>query len=151
MASLAGPVPAGAESGARARLTVRVEADNVAARVVLDGRERGEAPLTVGVAPGDHAVELRWAGGVSRANVSLRDGDHHVMVVTTEPIGTLGTIVVPVAGVAVAVDGTARGQGPLAVPVQPGEHVVRLSWPDGRAVTRSVSVRAGDRLKLRVR
>jgi hypothetical protein len=146
VASMATPV--GASTGV-ARLTVRVEADSVGAQVRLDGRDRGAAPLTLDVPAGDHAIVLRWPGGTSRTDVSLRAGDHHVVVLTTEPIATLGTIVVDVPNVVVFVDGKARGRGPVSVPVRPGDHVVRVLWPDGRSDTRNVVVRAGDRLQLR--
>lgn len=140
-------LPAWAASSA-ARLTVRVDAQDLDARVWVDGRELGSTPVSLEVDPGAHVVDLQWSGGRSSTDVALSSGDHQILVLSTTKVAELGTLVVEVPGVHVRVDGTARGETPLELALPAGDHVVTLRWPDGRVASRTVTVKPGDRVRL---
>ncbi len=90
-------VSAGAEVSqylefAEAPLTgqLAVQSDPAGAKVMIDGVERGVAPLTItDLAPGDHRVELQSSEGITaRHTVTVQAGGTASLVV---PIGTAAT------------------------------------------------------------
>ncbi len=62
-----------------------VQSDPAGAKVIVDGTERGVAPLTIpDLAPGDHKVELQSDSGSARHTVTVQAGSTASLVV---PIG----------------------------------------------------------------
>jgi hypothetical protein len=64
-----------------------VQSEPAGAKVLVDGTERGIAPLTItDLAPGEHRIELQSEGGTARHTVTVQAGGTASLVV---PIGTL--------------------------------------------------------------
>jgi hypothetical protein len=72
-----------------------IQSEPAGAKVVVDGAERGVAPLTISdLAPGEHQVELRADGATARHTVTVQAGGTASLVV---PIGA-GSAGGPVSG-----------------------------------------------------
>ena len=66
-----------------------VQSEPAGAKVIVDGTERGVAPVTISdLTPGDHRVELQSDGAVARHTVNVQAGGTASLVV---PMGTAAT------------------------------------------------------------
>ena len=135
--STAGGVPAGAG-------VLSVESRPSGATVIVDGRERGPAPLELELPPGPHVLELR-AGAQSRVlPLSVRAGVVHAQYVEMPAANAAGALEVKATpGARVLVDGQLRGTAPLTMnDLPPGEHDVAVETPEGVS-RQTVAIAAG--------
>jgi hypothetical protein len=133
----AGAVPADAG-------VLSVDSRPAGATVIVDGRERGLAPLELELPPGAHVLELR-AGAQSRVlPLSVRAGVVHAQYVEMPAANAAGTLEVKAApGARVLVDGQLRGTAPLTMnDLPPGEHDVAVETPEGVS-RQTVAIAAG--------
>jgi len=133
---------------------LRVEADT-AARVVVDGREIGAAPVTLRLTIGYHRVELRGEGDRRVATrVLIGNGREsrfrgRLGASAPPPPAASGVLVIRSTppGAVVVVDGKRAGKAPLVLAVAPGTHEV-VGRGAGREVVRSATVRDGQRVRV---
>jgi hypothetical protein len=119
---------AGGASGGQGEVVVHSRP--AAARVTIDGEDRGVTPLTVALGPGAHVVEVRVGRSEPRViPVDVRDGIQHSLYVELQSVATVGGLDVRTDGATarVSVDGRARGTTPLSLrDLAPGDHEVVL-------------------------
>ncbi|WP_457631144.1 PEGA domain-containing protein [Oceanithermus sp.] len=131
--------------------TLDVSSNPSGAKVYIDGAYRGRTPLTIGLNPGTHDVELRLPGYQTyRVRVQVRAGQTSrvsprlVRVVTT---GTLSVDSQP-SGAEVYVAGAYRGRTPLNISLNEGTYDVELRLPGYQTYRTRVQVRAGQTSRL---
>jgi eukaryotic-like serine/threonine-protein kinase len=125
--------------------TVAIETSPPGASVLVDGRERGNTPLTLPLPPGAHRLTVAGKTGRRDLTLNVAAGTqvvHHVELTDAPP--TTGRLQVPgPAGAPIAVDGTRRGVAPAELSEVPaGEHTVTVG-EGAAAVTQRVTVPAG--------
>lgn len=125
---------------------VAITSRPVAARVSIDGEDRGVTPLTLDLSPGAHIVEVRVGRSEPRViPVMIREGIQNDVYVELQSVATVGGLDVrsDPPGAKVSVDGRARGTTPLVVrDLPPGEHDVLLE-AGTRKVKQAVKVEPG--------
>lgn len=109
---------------------VVIQSRPVAARVVIDGEERGITPLTTALAPGAHILEVRVGRSEPRViPIEIRDGVQSSIYVELQSVATVGGLDVRTepTNARVSVDGRFRGMSPLILrDLAPGDHEVLL-------------------------
>lgn len=152
------------------RLQVSVTPANATIRV--DGRDATMASGELRVDPGTHAIAFEAPGYEAlRREVNLQAGATLVLELQLRPLAPVVTPVVvaatPVVAVAapavttgqltvepsvpnaaVSVDGSARGLGPVTLPLPLGEHLVEVRAAGHAPWTRAVQVQAGGVARL---
>lgn len=132
---------------------VRVLSNVEGARVYLDGVEVGEAPADVDdVRPGEHVIEVRAPGYVSREErIELEPGAAEVVKLDLEP-GTGGDatlkIVSPVPEAMVFVNGERVGAVPQSRDIHAGEHFVVVSKEGYRDFQERIEIRPGQTITV---
>jgi hypothetical protein len=121
------------------------------AQVVVDGQARGVTPVTLALAPGQHALELRGNGGEPRTiPITIGPGQQISQYVELKSVASVGQLQVrsEPTGALVTVDGVERGKAPLVIDaLTPGEHAVVLQ-SDIATVKQTVSIEAGQTASL---
>jgi hypothetical protein len=109
---------------------VVIQSRPVAARVTIDGEEKGITPLTTSLAPGAHIVEVRVGRSEPRViPVDVKQGVQSSIYVELQSVATVGGLDVRTepTSAKVTVDGRARGNTPLVLrDLAPGDHEVLL-------------------------
>lgn len=109
---------------------VVIQSRPVAARVTIDGEEKGITPLATSLAPGAHIVEVRVGRSEPRViPVDVKPGVQNSIYVELQSVATVGGLDVRTepANAKVTVDGRARGTTPLVLrDLAPGDHEVLL-------------------------
>lgn len=109
---------------------VVVQSRPAAARVTIDGEEKGITPVTVALNPGAHIVEVRVGRSEPRViPVDVKDGVSHNLYLELQSVATVGGLDVRTepATAKVTVDGRPRGTTPLVLrDLAPGDHEVVL-------------------------
>lgn len=133
---------------ALAQLRIRSEPPGL--RVLVDGEERGPAPLVVEqLAPGTHRIEALLDGEtVRRLEVSLR-ADETRDVVLEAQLASVRVASQP-EGATVFVGDREAGLTPLQVELEPGAHEVRVELDGHEPHTEPVHVAAGGFASLSV-
>jgi formylglycine-generating enzyme required for sulfatase activity len=148
-------VESGKEALARLRLTktpgkLRVDTDNVAASVIVDGVEAGKAPGEVTVQPGARTVTLRaprYLDHVSSIDIE-GGGKRQDLKATLQPSwGTLKVNAIP-AGALVSVDGAEGGRAPASIEADSGVRRVTITAANLKTWESSVVVKAGETLAI---
>lgn len=128
----------------RGQLVVRTRP--VAARVVIDGEERGLTPYNTELSAGTHILEVRVGRAEPRVvPVQIRAGVESNIYLELQSVPMTGSLDVrsEPAGASVTIDGQARGQTPLVVrDLPPGEHEVVIEAGTVR-LRQTVRVEAG--------
>lgn len=128
---------------------IRVLTNVENAMVFLDGDERGKAPIDLkDVKPGDHVVEVRAAGFVTREErVTVAAGAATVLKLDLQADGatSVGTVKVvsPVPEAQVYIDGEKIGGVPQEKQLATGEHFVVVSKPGFKRFERKLVVEEG--------
>lgn len=130
--------------------SLTIESEPAGADVLADGVRQGATPLTMSVAPGEHAYEI-VSGGRRKALRAVASAGaavvHHVQFdAPPEAVPAKSTlkIVTEPSNLRVLVDGKARGLSPLtASDLEPGPHRVQVHTPGG-VLERQVVVAAGE-------
>lgn len=123
-----------------------VQTRPVAARVTIDGEERGITPYTTELSAGSHILEVRVGRSEPRViPLMIRPGVQTGLYVELQSVATVGGLEVRTEppGAQVTVGGQERGRTPLVVrDLPPGEVevVVRLG---GREVRQTVRIEPG--------
>jgi hypothetical protein len=107
-----------------------IQSRPVAARVSIDGDDRGITPLTTGLSAGAHIVEVRVGRAEPRViPIEIKGGMQSSLYVELQSVATVGGIDVrsdPVRA-RVTIDGRYRGDTPLVLKdLAPGDHEVLL-------------------------
>jgi hypothetical protein len=121
-------------SGAPVNGLVSIVSDQ-RARVSIDGKDRGAAPVDVTLEPGPHAVRVSSAQGTEVMTIAVTAGTHevhHVHAMGSAPVGAAGTsslrVTTPEPGARIVLDGEFRGLTPmLFASLTPGTHSVVVS------------------------
>jgi len=115
------------------------------ANVTVNGRYRGQSPLTLSLTPDvDYQVGLSKAGyGVTRRNLRLEsNATESITVDLSARLGTV-TVMVRPADATVYVDGRARGQGKTTVRLSAAPHAIEVRRQGYVSWTRTVTPRPG--------
>lgn len=115
------------------------------ANVTVNGRYRGQSPLTLSLSPGvDYEIGLSKAGyGVARRSLRLEsNASESITVDLSARLGTV-TVVVQPGDATVYVDGRARGQGKTTVRLSSVPHTVEVRRQGYVTWKRTVTPRPG--------
>jgi PEGA domain-containing protein len=123
-----------------------IQSRPVAARVAIDGEERGITPLTTPLTPGAHIVEVRVGRSEPRViPLEIRAGVQSGLYVELQSVATVGGLDVRSEPnrARVTVDGRYRGDTPLVLnDLPPGDHEVLLE-AGRQKIRQSVRVEPG--------
>ena len=147
-------VIAGQQAKVRAQLastlsgTISVQSNISGAQVFVDGKEAGRAPVNVSVPAGDHLVSVR-ADGYTAAEETVKVANNSTATIKLDlspaiggPIGTL-SVVSPVPGAEVFVDGARLGTVPQEQQIASGEHYVVVKLAGYKSFEAKVLVEGG--------
>ena len=115
------------------------------ANVTVNGRYRGQSPLTLSLTPDvDYEIGMSKAGyGVTRRSLRLEsNASESIMVDLSARLGTV-TVVVQPEDATVYVDGRARGQGKTTVRLTSAPHTVEVRRQGYASWSRTVTPRPG--------
>lgn len=123
-----------------------VQSRPVAARVSVDGEDRGVTPITLSLPSGAHVLEVQIGKSEPRViPLTIRAGAQTAQYVELQNVPTTGGLDIrsEPSGARVIVDGQNRGTTPLTIrDLPPGDHTVVLE-AGGRKVTQPVRIDAG--------
>ncbi len=123
-----------------------VQSRPVAARVSIDGEERGVTPLTLALPSGAHVLEIQSGKSEPRVvPLTIRPGVQTAQYIELQNVALTGGLDIrsEPAGARVTIDGQARGTTPVTIrDLAPGDHQVVLE-AGGRKVTQPVRIDAG--------
>lgn len=123
-----------------------VQSRPVAARVSIDGEERGVTPLTISLPSGAHVLEVQSGKSEPRViPLTIRAGVQTAQYIELQNVAMTGGLDIrsDPPGARVTIDGQPRGSTPLTVrDLAPGDHQVVLEG-GGRKVTQPVRIDAG--------
>jgi formylglycine-generating enzyme required for sulfatase activity len=129
---------------------LRIDTNNVAVAVIIDGVETGKAPGTVEAPPGSHTITLRaprYLDFVTNVNVEGLGKRQDVNATLLPSWGTLKVTAIP-EGAQVSVDGTDIGVSPATVEADSGVRHVQISSPGLKTWESSVVVKSGETLGI---
>ena len=123
-----------------------VQSRPVAARVSIDGEERGVTPLTLALPSGAHVLEVQSGKSEPRViPLTIKPGVQTAQYIELQNVAMTGGLDVrsEPPGARVTIDGQNRGTTPLTIrDLAPGDHQVVLEG-GGRKVTQPVRIDAG--------
>jgi hypothetical protein len=123
-----------------------VQSRPVAARVSIDGEEKGVTPLTISLPSGAHVLEVQTGKSEPRVvPLTIRAGVQTAQYIELQNVALTGGLDVrsEPAGARVIIDGQNRGVTPVTVrDLAPGDHQVVLE-AGSRKVTQAVRIEAG--------
>ena len=124
-----------------------VQSRPVAARVSIDGEERGVTPLTISLPSGPYVLEVQSGKSEPRViPLIIQAGVQTAQYIELQNVAMTGGLDVrsDPPGARVTIDGQRRGTTPVTVrDLAPGEHQVVLEASGGRKVTKAVRIDAG--------
>lgn len=132
--------------------TLVVDSFPAGAMILIDGIERGKAPVSLAVAPGSHQILAKSATGLGKATVQVALGQRHHASVPLEFGTDPGYVDINTdpAGAQVVLDGEARGRSPVSLDeVAPGEHVLIVEQGAAR-LERRFTLGPAERLSIYV-
>ena len=136
-----------------ASASLSIESDPAGAEVLAAGVRQGTTPLTLSVAPGEHAFEIVYEGRRRLLHTVARAGAavvHHVQFDSPPPALTRSalSVVTEPAGLRVLLDGKPLGVSPLLAPdLEPGARKVQVVGA-GRTLERRVDLYAGETVSV---
>src|SRR5262245_3915659 len=131
--------------------SLAVQTNPPGASVVIDGKQRGNTPLSLALEPGRHVLELVTEGDVRSLPITITPGGQVSQFIelprAPSALGELQIRTEP-AGAQVSVDGRPLGKSPLtAEGLTPGQHTVVVENDLGQ-VTQRVNIEAGTTASL---
>lgn len=124
-----------------------VQSRPVAARVTIDGEERGVTPLTISLPTGAYVLEVQSGRSEPRViPLTIQPGVQTAQYIELQNVALTGGLDVrsDPPGARVTINGQSRGTTPLTIrDLAPGDHQVVLEASGGRKVTQSVRIDAG--------
>jgi hypothetical protein len=126
--------------------TLAVTTTPVGANVVIDGQQRGRAPMTIELTAGDHVLQVGLDGASRTIPFKVTPGAQVSQVIDLPKVvaatGQLQIRTEP-SGARVSVDGQKKGPSPVTVEgLTPGSHMVTVEGQLG-AVTQEVTIASG--------
>ena len=123
-----------------------VQSRPVAARVSVDGEERGVTPITLALPSGAHVLEVQSGKSEPRViPLTIRPGVQTAQYIELQNVAMTGGLDIrsDPPGARVTIDGQNRGTTPVSIrDLAPGDHQVVLEG-GGRKVTQTVRIDAG--------
>jgi hypothetical protein len=123
-----------------------VQSRPVAARVSIDGEDRGVTPLTIALPAGAHVLEVQSGKSEPRViPLTIRPGVQTAQYIELQNVAMTGGLDIrsEPPGARVTIDGQPRGTTPLTIrDLAPGDHQVVLEG-GGRKVAQPVRIDAG--------
>ena len=123
-----------------------VQSRPVAARVSIDGEERGVTPLTIALPSGAHVLEVQSGKSEPRViPLTIQAGVQTAQDIELQNVALTGGLEIrsDPGGAKVTIDGQVRGSTPLTIrDLAPGDHQIVLEG-GGRKVTQAVRIDAG--------
>ena len=123
-----------------------VQSRPVAARVSIDGEDRGVTPLTIALPSGAHVLEVQSGKSEPRViPLTIQAGVQTAQYIELQNVALTGGLEIrsDPAGAKVTIDGQVRGSTPLTIrDLAPGDHQIVLEG-GGRKVTQAVRIDAG--------
>ena len=123
-----------------------VQSRPVAARVSIDGEERGVTPLTIALPSGAHVLEVQSGKSEPRViPLTIQAGVQTAQYIELQNVALTGGLEIrsDPGGAKVTIDGQVRGSTPLTIrDLAPGDHQIVLEG-GGRKVTQAVRIDAG--------
>jgi hypothetical protein len=136
-------------TGGAATLTngeIAIQSRPLAARVTIDGEERGITPFESEISPGSHVVEVRVGKSEPRViPVMIRSGVQTGLYVELQSVATMGGLEVRTepARARVSIGGQFRGETPLVLKELPPGDVDVLIQGQHREVRQTVRIEPG--------
>ena len=129
-----------------AKGTLAVTTTPAGANVVIDGQQRGQAPMTIELAAGEHVLQVALDGSSRTIPFKVNPGVEVSQVIDLPKVvaatGQLQIRTEP-SGARVLVDGQKKGPSPVTVDnLAPGVHMVTVEGPSG-SMTQDVTVQSG--------
>jgi len=129
-----------------AKGTLAVTTTPAGAAVVIDGQQRGQAPMTIELAAGEHVLQVALDGSSRTIPFKVNPGVEVSQVIDLPKVvaatGQLQIRTDP-SGARVLVDGQKKGTSPVTVDnLAPGVHMVTVEGPSG-SMTQDVTVQSG--------
>src|SRR4051812_20699770 len=129
-----------------AKGTLAVTTTPAGANVVIDGQQRGHAPMTVALPAGEHVLQVALDGSSRTIPIKVNPGTEVSQLIdlpkVVVPNGQVQVRTEP-SGARVLIDGQKRGTSPLTVAdLTPGVHLVTVEGQQGTA-TQDVTVQSG--------
>jgi hypothetical protein len=126
--------------------TLAVTTNPAGANVVIDGQQRGQAPMTLELVAGDHVLQVGLNGSSRTVPFKVTPGAEVSQVIDlpkiVAPNGQLQVRTEP-SGAKVIVDGQKRGTSPVKIDnLTPGTHNVTIESQAG-SVTQDVTIESG--------
>ena len=123
-----------------------VQSRPVAARVSIDGEERGVTPLTIALPSGAHVLEVQSGKSEPRViPLTIQAGVQTAQYIELQNVAMTGGLEIrsDPPGARVTIDGQGRGTTPVTIrDLAPGDHQIVLEG-GGRKVTQAVRIDAG--------
>ena len=123
-----------------------VQSRPVAARVSIDGEDRGVTPLTIALPSGAHVLEVQSGKSEPRViPLTIQAGVQTAQYIELQNVALTGGLEIrsDPPGAKVTIDGQVRGSTPLTIrDLAPGDHQIVLEG-GGRKVTQAVRIDAG--------
>jgi hypothetical protein len=123
-----------------------VQTRPVAARVSVDGTERGVTPITIPLPAGAHVLEVQVGKSEPRViPLTIQSGVQTAQYIELQSVPTTGGLDLrsDPPGARITIDGQSRGTTPATIrDLPPGDHTVVLE-ANGRKVTQAVKIEAG--------
>lgn len=123
-----------------------VQSRPVAARVSIDGEERGVTPLTMTLPSGAHVLEVQSGKSEPRViPLTIQAGVQTAQYIELQNVAMTGGLEIrsDPPGARVTIDGQSRGTTPVTIrDLAPGDHQIVLEG-GGRKVTQAVRIDAG--------
>lgn len=123
----------------------------VAARVSIDGEDRGVTPLTVALPAGAHVLEVQIGKSEPRViPLTIQSGVQTAQYIELQNVPTTGGLDIrsDPPGARITIDGQNRGTTPVTIrDLPPGDHDVVLE-ANGRKVRQAVRIDAGTTAQL---
>jgi hypothetical protein len=125
---------------------LRIESRPAAARVTINGEERGVTPFQATISPGSHVVEIRVGRSEPRViPIVIREGVQTGLYVELQSVATVGGLEVrsEPARARVTIGGQFRGETPLVLNDLPPGEVEVVVQAGSRQVRQSVRIEPG--------
>lgn len=123
-----------------------VQTRPVAARVSVDGEERGVTPITIPLPAGAHVLEVQVGKSEPRViPLTIQSGVQTAQYIELQSVPTTGGLDIrsDPPGARITINGQNRGTTPATIrDLPPGEHNVVLE-ANGRKITQAVKIEAG--------
>ncbi len=126
---------------------VSVSPVTAGAIVLVDDTEKGPAPVKLDLAPGQHVFSAKVPGmGATPQRVDVQAGGTYEIVVALSSADAFLSINCGMPEAEIVLDGTVIGRGGYEGRAPAGRHDIQVRRPGYTAFTKTMEIRAGDRI-----